>query len=181
MAAIRQIEQAGLMPAGAVAEYALRSHQRGRRNRLIRRTVQTGICALAVLAGIAWWLALKQRDVARTEAATSDRTTQFMVALFQLNDPSESRGNAVTVKEVLDKGAKEIQNDKSVDSLAREPRVRAELLTAMGEAYSGLGLYKPAGELLTQASGDIQSSSVPDQARVCTLVASGRPFYLSGH
>jgi tetratricopeptide (TPR) repeat protein len=180
LAAIREIEQAGLMPAGAVAEYALRSHQRGRRNRLIRRTAQTGICALAVLAGIAWWLALKQRDVARTEAATSDRTTQFMVSLFQLADPSDSRGNAVTVKEVLDKGAKEIQNETSADSLAREPRVRAELLTAMGEAYSGLGLYKPAGELLTQASSDVKSSSVPDQERVRTLVASGWTFYLSG-
>lgn len=180
LAAIRQIEQAGLMPAGTAAEYALRSHQRGRRNRLIRRAAQTGICALAVLAGIAWWLALKQRDVARAEAATSDRTTQFMVSLFQLADPSENRGSAVTVKEVLDKGAKEIQNDKSTDSLAREPRVRAELLTAMGQAYYGLGLYKPAGELLTQATDDIKSPSVPDQARVRTLVASGRTLYLSG-
>ena len=28
-----------------------------------------------------------------------------MVSLFQLADPGENRGNAVTVKEVLDKGA----------------------------------------------------------------------------
>jgi tetratricopeptide (TPR) repeat protein len=180
LATIRQIEQAGLMPAGTVAEYALRSHQRGRRNRLIRRTAQTGICTLAVIAGIAWWLALKQRDVARIEAATSDRTTQFMVSLFQLADPRENRGNAVTVKEILDKGALEIQNDKGVDSLTHEPRVRAELLTAMGEAYSGLGLYKPAGDLLARASDDVKAPSVPDEARVSTLVVSGRTLYLSG-
>lgn len=180
LAAIHQIEQAGLMPAGAAAAYAQRSHQRGRRNRYIRRAALTGICTLTVLAGIAWWLALKQRDVARTEAATSDRTTQFMVSLFNRADPRDSRGAEVTVKEVLDKGAKEIRNDKGGNSLEREPRVRAELLTAMGEAYSGLGLYKPAGELFAQASDDVKSASVPDEARIRTQVAFGWTLYLSG-
>ena len=32
-----------------------------------------------------------------------------MVSLFQLADPGENRGNAVTVKEVLDKGAQAIR------------------------------------------------------------------------
>ena len=173
LATIRQIEEAGLMPAGAAADYARNSRKRGARNRRIRRTAVAGICALTLLAGVAWWLALKQRDVARTEAATSDRTTQFMVSLFQLADPSENRGNAITVKEVLDKGAAEIRNDKGSNSLSREPRVRADLLTAMGQAYSGLGLYKPAGELLSQARADQNSASVPDESRVRTLVASG--------
>ena len=141
------------MPAGAAADYARYSRQRGARNRRIRRTAVAGICALTLLAGVAWWLALKQRDVARTEAATSDRTTQFMVSLFQLADPSENRGNAITVKEVLDKGAAEIRNDKGSNSLSREPRVRAELLTAMGQAYSGLGLYKPSEDLLSPGAG----------------------------
>lgn len=179
-AAIRQIEQAGLMPAGAAREYALRSRRRGMRNARIRRGALAGICTLAVLAGIAWWLALKQRDVARIEAATSDRTTQFMVGLFQLADPGENRGNAVTVKEVLDKGAGEIRSDTSSNSLRREPRVRAELLTAMGQAYSGLGLYKPAEALLSQARADQDSVSVPAQSRVRTLIASGSTLYLVG-
>jgi tetratricopeptide (TPR) repeat protein len=180
LAAIRQVEDAGLMPAGAAREYALRSRQRGARNRWIRRTALAGICVLGVLAGAAWWHALRQRDVARTEAATSERTIQFMVSLFQLADPSESRGDAITVKEVLDKGANEIRSDKSSNSLRREPRVRAELLTAMGQAYSGLGLYKPAEDLLTQARADQNSATVPDQSRVRNLVASGSTLYLDG-
>jgi tetratricopeptide (TPR) repeat protein len=180
LAAIRQIEQAGLMPAGAAGEYALRSRHRAARNRLVRRAAVSGICLLSVLAGIAWLIALKQRDLARTEAATSDRTTQFMVSLFQLADPSENRGSAVTVKEVLDKGAKEIRADKGSNSLQHEPRVRAELLTAMGQAYSGLGLYTPARELLTQAQADQNSASVPDESRVRTLVTSGFTLYLMG-
>jgi tetratricopeptide (TPR) repeat protein len=180
LAAIREIEAAGLMPAGAARDYAMRSRQRGRRNRLIRRTALTGICLLTLLAGAAWWLVLKQRDVARTEAATSERTTQFMVSLFQLADPSENRGNAITVKEVLDKGASEIRSDKNSNSLRSEPRVRAELLTAMGQAYSGLGLYKPAENLLSQARADQNSAAVPDESRVRTLIASGSTLYLAG-
>jgi tetratricopeptide (TPR) repeat protein len=180
LATIRQIEEAGLMPAGAAADYARFSRQRGARNRRIRRTAIAGICALTLLAGVAWWVALKQRDVARTEAATSDRTTQFMVSLFQLADPGENRGNAITVKEVLDKGAAEIRNDKGSNSLRSEPRVRAELLTAMGQAYSGLGLYKPSEDLLSQARADQNSAAVPDDSRVRTLVASGYTLYLAG-
>ncbi len=180
LSGIRQTEEAGLMPAGAAADYAVQSRRRGARNRFIRRAALTGICSLTVIAGIAWWAAMRQRDVARTEAATSERTTGFMVSLFQLADPTESRGNAVTVKEVLDKGAKEIRADTGINSLKREPRVRAELLTAMGQAYSGLGLYSPAEDLFNQARADQSAVSVPDESRVRTLIASGSTLYLAG-
>jgi tetratricopeptide (TPR) repeat protein len=180
IAAIRQVEEAGLMPAGAAADYARQSRRRRQRNRFVRRTVMAGICALSVVAAIAAWLALKQRDVARTEAATSDRTTQFMVGLFQLADPGENRGNAITVKEVLDKGAKEIREGAGGKTLAHEPRVRAELLTAMGQAYSGLGLYKPAQDLLTQARADSESPTVSNEVRVRALFASGSSLFLAG-
>jgi tetratricopeptide (TPR) repeat protein len=180
IAAIRQVEDAGLMPAGAT-DYARQSRRRRQRNRFVRRAVMAGICTLSVVAGIAAWLALKQRDVARTEAATSDRTTQFMVGLFQLADPSENRGNAITVKEVLDKGAKDIREGAGAKSLSQERRVRTELLTAMGQAYSGLGLYKPAEELLTQARADSESSTVSDEVRVRALYALGHAMYLAGN
>lgn len=180
LAGIHQTEQAGLIPAGVAADYAAHSRRRGARNKLIRRAALSGICTLTVIAGIAWWAALRQRDMARTEAATSDRTTGFMVSLFQLADPSENRGDAITVKEVLDKGAKEIRSDVGSDSLRSEPRVRAELLTAMGQAYSGLGLYAPAEDLLDQARADQNAASVPDGSRVRTLVASGSTLYLAG-
>ncbi len=118
LAAIRQIEQAGLMPAGAAAEYALRSRRRAARN-TASDAPHAGICLLTVLASAAWWVALEQRNVARAEAETADRTTRFMVSLFQLADPNENRGNAVTVKEVLDKGAQEIRNDTGSDGMRR--------------------------------------------------------------
>lgn len=180
LAAIQQIEQAGLMPSGAAAEYAIRSRRHAARNTLVRRTAIAAICLSSVLACLFGLLARNQRDIARAEAATSDRTTQFMVSLFQRADPGENRGNSITVKEVLDKGANDIRTDKGSNSLQHEPRVRAELLTAMGQAYSGLGLYKPAEDLLAQARVDQMVASVPDEARVRTLVASGTTLYLAG-
>ena len=114
------------------------------------------------------------------EAETADRTTGFMVSLFQVADPGENRGNAVTVKEVLDKGAQAIRQGEGAGDLRGQPRVRAELLTAMGRAYSGLGLYPPAEALLSQARSDDKSASVPPESRIRTLVASGSTGYLAG-
>jgi tetratricopeptide (TPR) repeat protein len=53
-------------------------------------------------------------------------------------------------------------------------------LTAMGQAYSGLGLYAPAVDLLDQARADQDSAVVPDASRIRTLVASGSTLYLAG-
>jgi tetratricopeptide (TPR) repeat protein len=181
LAAIRRIEEAGLMPAGNVADYALHSRRRGARNRFRRNAGIAVVFIFAVVAGIASLIALRQRDFARVEARISEHTTDFMVSLFQVADPSERRGNEVTVKEVLDKGAKAISSDTGSDNLRSELRIRAELLTAMGQAYSGLGLYKPATDLLSQARADLNSTtSVPDESRVRTLVASGTTLYLVG-
>ena len=137
-------------------------------------TVAIVVMLLAVVSIIAGIIAAQQRDRARTEAATADRTSRFMVSLFKLADPGENRGNSVTVREVLDRGARDIG-----PGLKSEPRIQADLLTAMGEAYTGLGLYDPARKLLTQAQVDQQGLSVPPESRVRTLIASGSELYLA--
>jgi tetratricopeptide (TPR) repeat protein len=81
---------------------------------------------------------------------------------------------------VLDKGAKDIREGAGGKTLTHEPRVRAELLTAMGQAYSGLGLYTPAEDLLKQARADSESPTVSNEVRVRALFASGATLYLAG-
>jgi tetratricopeptide (TPR) repeat protein len=178
LAAIREVEQAGLMPPAAM-EYAMRSRRRAARNAWFRSAIATLVCLTTVVATASWLYTLRQRDIARTEAATSNRITQFMVHLFTLADPAQSHGDRVTVKDVLDKGAQEIRSDTGSDSLQREPRVRAELLTAMGQAYTGLGIYQPAEALLKLARADQAAATVPDESRVRTLIASGKAAYLA--
>ena len=69
-----------------------------------------------------------------------------MISLFRVSDPSEARGNAVTAREILDRGARQIDQ-----SLRDEPQVRADLSVVLGEVYTGLGLYKSAHVLLAKA------------------------------
>ena len=167
LATLGQLEREGMVPGGITADYAQRSRRRARRNRLIKRSAVLSIVILGVLSVIAGLVAMRQRDRAVAEATTAQRTSQFMVSLFKLADPSENRGNSVTVHEVLDRGARDIEL-----GLEREPLIRADLLTAMGQAYTGLGLYQPAKQLLAEARADQDSTSVPPESRVRTLIAS---------
>ncbi len=88
----------------------------------------------------------RERDRANREAETAQRVSQFLSGLFQVSDPSEARGNAVTAREILDQGVASIRGD-----LDDEPLIQAQLLETMGNVYSSLGLYEAALPLLERA------------------------------
>jgi tetratricopeptide (TPR) repeat protein len=88
----------------------------------------------------------RQRALAEQKTLTAERTADFMISLFRVSDPSEARGNAVTAREILDRGARQIDQ-----SLRDEPQVRADLSVVLGEVYTGLGLYTSAHGLLAKA------------------------------
>lgn len=123
--------------------------------RQVRRLAMVGLAAtvgcvvfaaLAVVAWVARGEAVRQRQIAVQKSQTAVRTADFLVSLFQVSNPSESRGNTVTARAILDRGAQQIEG-----SLRDEPEVRAELSATLGEVYTGLGLYKPALHLLEAA------------------------------
>ena len=66
----------------------------------------------------------------------------FLVDLFKVSDPSEARGNTITAREVLDKGAAKITTE-----LKDQPEVRATLMDTMGNVYRNLGLLRQGGPL----------------------------------
>ncbi len=102
--------------------------------------------SLAIAALLARQEAVKQRQLAVQKSQTAERTADFLISLFQVSNPSEARGNSVTARSILDRGAAQIEG-----SLRDEPAVRAALSTTLGEVYTGLGLYKPAVHLLEGA------------------------------
>ena len=102
--------------------------------------VMTG---LAVSAVVARSEAIKQRDLARQKTLTAERTVDFVKSIFAVSDPSEARGATITAREILDRGALSIET-----GLAREPTVKAELGTTLGEVYSNLGLFKDGSRLI---------------------------------
>ncbi|MFI4949893.1 MAG: toll/interleukin-1 receptor domain-containing protein, partial [Caulobacterales bacterium] len=89
--------------------------------------------ALAASAVVSRNEAVRQRDVARQKTLTAERTVTFVKGLFEVADPSEARGATITAREILDRGAASIDH-----GLEREPTVKAELGTTLGEVYTNL-------------------------------------------
>jgi serine/threonine protein kinase/tetratricopeptide (TPR) repeat protein len=90
--------------------------------------------------------AIEAEKVAATEAETAKQVSRFLVGIFGVSDPSEARGNAITAREVLDKGAERITTE-----LKARPLVQATLMDTMGRVYESLGLYDAATPLLETA------------------------------
>ena len=131
---------------------ALRQREQQRRQRrlfLIASSALAGMVlttGLATAALIARAAAQRQTVIAKREAETARQTTGFLVDLFRISDPSEARGNSVTAREMLDKGAARVETQ-----LAKQPQIQATLLDTLGTAYMGLGLYGQAKPLLESA------------------------------
>jgi eukaryotic-like serine/threonine-protein kinase len=90
--------------------------------------------------------ALRAEQAAREEARTAREVSDFLAELFEVQDPGLARGNTVTARELLDRGADRIRG-----RLADQPLVRARLQTTIGEIYRRLGLYDAARPLLEEA------------------------------
>lgn len=88
----------------------------------------------------------RERDRAQLERDKAARVSSFMVDLFSVSDPSEAKGNAITAREILDKGA-----DKIRQELKDQPEVQATLMDTIGRVYRSLGLYDRAAPLLDEA------------------------------
>jgi tetratricopeptide (TPR) repeat protein len=124
-----------------------------RKRQNIKRGVVAGVGFLALLASVAALFANQQREVAyaeraraEIEAVTAQRTTDFVVGLFEVSDPSESRGKEITAGEILAAGALRIERE-----LGNEPEIRARLQETMGKVYVSLGALGEAEPMLAQA------------------------------
>jgi eukaryotic-like serine/threonine-protein kinase len=99
-----------------------------------------------VLGGIGTTIGMRRAQraeaEARDEAQTSRAVSDFLTGLFERSDPQLTRGREVTVAEILDSGAAEME-----ERLKEQPRVRARILTTLSRAYLGVGLYDEARAL----------------------------------
>ena len=105
------------------------------------------IVGFAVVTAVEARRIAAERDRANREAATSRSVSDFLTSLFKVSNPSESRGNDIRAREILDKGVEKIGRD-----LADQPEVQAGLMLTMGNVYSDLGLYKEARPLIERSA-----------------------------
>jgi tetratricopeptide (TPR) repeat protein len=100
----------------------------------------------AVAATVGMVRASRAEAVAEQEAATATQTAEFLVDLFQINNPFVARGRELTAREVLDSGAARLRTD-----LADAPAVQARIMKTIGTVYAELGLYEEAAPLFDEA------------------------------
>ncbi len=140
---------AGLLGVGYDS---LRRREAQRRNRRLFAVACAAMAGMVITSGLAGYAliqrsaAQKQTARAEAEAETAKQTTKFLVDLFKIADPSEARGNSVTAREMLDKGAARVNSE-----LAGQPAIQATLMDTLGTVYMGLGLYDQARPLLDRA------------------------------
>ncbi len=102
------------------------------------------LVVLALVAGLAatTW----QARVARANARRAKRVQEFLVAIFQGSDPSHSRGESLTARELLADGTRRIESD-----LRGEPEVQADLYDALAQIQASLGALPEAERLAGRA------------------------------
>ena len=83
---------------------------------------------------------------AAREAETARQVSTLLTELFEISDPGEARGNSVTARELLDRGAERVARD-----LADRPLIAVKMMRVIGTVYVRLGLYDRAVELLEEA------------------------------
>ena len=134
---------------------------------------RTGVAAAAVvtvsvlagLAGTAW-----QARAASRQAMRADRVRDFVVELFQVSDPDRSRGESISARTLLDRGAERLRT-----KLDAEPETRVEMLDVLGDIYTKLGVYDRARPLLEEALSERTRLRGPDDlavARSASILAA---------
>lgn len=113
----------------------------------IRNLAIAGITAAFLIIGIKYTLDLKrERTLALQARDEATSVVDFLVQLFEVSDPGQARGSTITAKELLGRGAREIEL-----SLEKQPLTRARMMETIGSVYRNLGLYSESEPLLTKA------------------------------
>lgn len=132
----------------------LRQREAARRQKRLLALATAASAGFVVMSGLTAFAfvsraeAVRQREVAVQRTQVAERTLDFVKGMFQVADPSESRGASVTAREIVDRAAARLD-----DSLADEPTVKAELGTTLAEVYGALGLYRKSDALVRRSFG----------------------------
>jgi len=146
------------------------------RNRLPVALATVSGIVIAVLTAVYAASVIKQRNLAELEAAKAEQVSEFLLGLFDTANPGTARGESVTARSLLDRGAERIDTE-----LAGQAETRAAMQSVMGGAYMGLGLYENADRLLTQALETQQAEAAGTGSDVVqTLTRLGRLAVLQG-
>lgn len=96
------------------------------------------IVGFAVVTALQSARLARERDDAQAERNRVRQTSDFLLDLLSRPDPAQARGEELTVREVLDRGAARL------DRLSDQPSLQAASLATVGRVYRELGLFDEA-------------------------------------
>lgn len=137
----RYLENRPVLARPASTGYRLKKYVQ--RHRL---GVATASGAFLVLVAFAITVVVQLRHTIR-ERDRANRITEFMTRMFVVSEPSESRGNSITAREILDKASKDVDS-----GLTKDPELQAQMMNVMGTVYQSLGLYSKAQPLFERSA-----------------------------
>lgn len=111
-----------------------------------RQGVLAGITTLGMVVTLTGFYVLRlarERDFADAEGRKTAQVAAFLERLFRVADPSETRGETITAREVVDSAVARLPTE-----LADQPEIQAAMLYTLGGVYHNLGLYDDALPLL---------------------------------
>ena len=144
--------------------YVLRKHLRRYRLPLAISAAFLLVVVAGLVASLTFWgqsvgerdkaelarqFADQQRRIAEAEAAKAGAVNAFLQDMLAAVDPAGPMGRDVTVREVLDQAAREID----AGSLIHQPELESAVRLTIGRMYAELGLYAAAEPHLRTALG----------------------------
>ena len=123
-----------------------------------------GVLGIALLTGFYTSRLQSERDIARLESQKSEEVVDFMRSLFEEADPAQARGEDVTAREMLDRGASRIEEE-----LDGQPEIQGNLLRVLGEVYYSLGKPEEAEVLFRKGLSILQPVVQQPNAEVTDL------------
>jgi len=128
---------------------------------LLRRQWRASvIVALVAVMVLAFVLRLSEaRRQAEQNAVAAAGIADVLVAAFDAADPGLRHGTPMTAREVLDLGARRLEQDRTVS-----PALRARMQAALGRAYQNLGQPQDAQALLRDSvEGLVHTRAAPHE------------------
>ena len=117
------------------------------RKYVTRHRVSVGAALIVVLSLVGGTVAaVSQASRATRQAELAARQRDLMFDLFRLSDPSESQGDTISARGILDRGAARIEEE-----FGEEPVMQAAMLADIAGIYANLGIFGRAEELARRA------------------------------
>lgn len=119
------------------------------RNKLL--TIASSIATISLIISLMTYIAqtnevAKQRDQALAEKHKADTMTDVLLSAFNKANPTQSHGEQISARDILDQSQR-IINQK----LVNKPLLRAELQSRIASIYHSLGQYPKASEIINTA------------------------------